>query len=290
MNQSFEEWQQTLGHLSLSTKEFQLLSDFIYTACGIKMPIVKKSMLEARLQKRLRSLGIPSFQEYCHYLFHGEGKTKEIQFFIDKITTNKTDFFREPGHFDQLTQIILPEILNNSNNFSKKLTIWSAGCSTGEEPYTLAMILSEYVQQFPAQRIQFSILATDISMEVLQVAQRAVYPEERIEPVELPLRKKYLLKHKDKNKKLIRIAPEIRKMVQFQQLNFMNENLGVNNVNIIFCRNVIIYFDKPTQEKLLNKFCQCLGPHGYLFLGHSETIQGLNVPLRQLFPTVYRKT
>ena len=272
---------------SLTDKEFRRLSEFIHGEYGIKMPAVKKKFLEGRLQQRLRWLKFDSFANYCDYLFSNEGKAKELPLFVDKITTNKTDFFREPAHFERLTQIILPELVVNPET-RKTLMVWSAGCSTGEEPYTLAMVLNEYFEQRPKIRWDFSILATDISSEVLKTAKHAVYEESRIEPVRMEMRRKYLLKSKIKRE--VRLIPKIRKQVQFKRLNFMERNFKMNGkMDLIFCRNVIIYFDKATQEKLINHFCSYLNKGGYLFLGHSESIQGLEVPLVQVFPTIYSK-
>jgi len=277
--------------VSLSNKEFQRLSEFVYANFGIKLPPAKKTMLQARLQKRLRELGIKSFQEYSDYLFSPEGRQTELVQFIDKVTTNKTDFFREPAHFDYLVQSALPELINGRGHIRKKIMVWSAGCSTGEEPYTLAMVLSEFAEKNSALGQNFSILATDISTEVLEHAKYATYNEDRVIPVPMLLRKKYLLKSKNRKNKMVRIAPELRRRVEFGQLNFMDNDFGIREpVDIIFCRNVIIYFDKPTQERLLNKFYRYLVSGGYLFLGHSESLQGMEVPLVQVHPTVYRKS
>jgi len=176
--------------VSLLKKDFLRLSDFINREYGIMMPPVKKTLLESRLQKRLRKLELGTFQEYCDYLFSAKGLQNEIPHFIDKITTNKTDFFREPDHFDYLVQHAMPELIRSGIASQKELKIWSAGCSSGEEPYTLGMVLSNYYDQHPNLNTGFSILGTDISPEVLKTAQRAVYHEMRIEPVSMGMRKK----------------------------------------------------------------------------------------------------
>lgn len=275
--------------VTLSQKDFSRLSSFIFRELGIKMPASKSTMLNGRLNKRLRALNLPDFTEYCNFLFSDKGKEEEMVHLINAVTTNKTDFFREPGHFDYLTQTTLP-VLQNLRRFEprRKLKIWSAGCSTGEEPYTLAMVLAEVQASKPG--FSYDILATDISTRVLDVARRAVYPLERIEPVTAHYRKKYLLKGQDKNNPQVRIVPELRKQIRFGRLNFMAEDFGLPEmVDIIFCRNVIIYFDKETQEQLMNKFCRYLNPGGYLFLGHSESLHGYETPLTQVAPTIYRK-
>ena len=275
---------------TLSEKAFRRLSELIHRECGIKMPAPKKIMLEARLRKRLRELGIKSFDAYCKYLFSPEGIRDELIRMIDVITTNKTDFFREPRHFDYLVQHALPELMRTYGaGIKRRLTVWSAGCSTGEEPYTIAMVLNEYREQCPS--FQFMLLGTDISTKVLDRAVRAVYAEERVETVPQTLKKKYLLKSKAPKNRLVRIAPELREQVRFRRLNFMDGDFGMREpMDIIFCRNVIIYFDKPTQEKLINRLCSHLIPGGYLFMGHSETLNGLKVPLVSAGHMVYRKS
>lgn len=272
---------------SLSGKDFSRLSSFIYEQCGIKMPPAKKTMLEARLQKRLRALALPSFSDYCDYLFSQEGLRNELIMMVDLVTTNKTDFFREPDHFSYLVNTAIPEWQNKTGG-RRPLHIWSAGCSTGEEPYTLAMVLSEVAAA--QDGFSYQIMATDISTRVLEKARKGVYDEERIDPVPMQLRRKYLLRSKDRTNPLVRIAPELRARVRFGRLNFMDSDFGFREqLDIIFCRNVIIYFDRQTQEKLLNKFHGHLRTGGWIFMGHSETLNGLDVPLVQVHPTVYRK-
>lgn len=281
----------SINIISLSHKDFLRLSEFIQKEYGIKMPEAKKTLLESRLQKRLRFLKIKTFKEYCDYLFSPEGLSSEIPYFIDKITTNKTEFFREGSHFDFLTKHALPEIIKNIDTSYKEIKLWSAGCSTGEEPYTLAMVLNDYTALKKNLNLHFSILATDISMEVLQTAHQAVYHESRAEPIPLSMKKRYLLKSKVRNNQIIKITSEIRNQVKFLQLNFMETDFGLKQrFDIIFCRNVIIYFDKLTQEKILKRILNYLVPGGYFFQGHSESIQGMKLPLKPVYPTVYIKT
>jgi chemotaxis protein methyltransferase CheR len=264
---------------TMSHKDFSRLKEFIYKECGINIIDAKKAMLEARLHKRLRKLDLTSFSRYCDYLFSPKGIEEELTHMIDQITTNKTDFFREPAHFDYLRRKVLPELSRSRS----AIAAWSAGCSSGEEPYTLAMVFKEF-------GCNFAILATDISTKVLDKARLAVYDEERVDPISPELKRKYLLASKDKVKRLYRITPELRAHVKFRRLNFMDGDFDFGEpLDIIFCRNVIIYFDKPTQERLLRKFYKCLAPDGYLFMGHSETLFGMDVPLIQAAPTIYRK-
>ena len=274
----------------MSAGDFSRLSGFISSRCGIKLPPAKKTMLEGRLRKRLRSLGLASFSDYCEYLFSQGGLEDECVHMVDMVTTNKTDFFREPQHFHFLTQKVLPQLTQELGWGTREnsLRIWSAGCATGEEPYTLAMFLSEFAGA--TANFHFSILATDISTRVLDKARRAVYEHEAIEPVPLTWRKKYLMRSRDRSKDLVRIAPELRALVHFRSLNFMDDNYHLREPQaVIFCRNVLIYFDKPTQLAVLQRLCQHLRRGGYLFIGHSETLHSLDLPLVQSAPTIYRK-
>jgi chemotaxis protein methyltransferase CheR len=273
----------------MSEKTFDRLSEFIHNFCGIKMPPAKKTMLEGRLRKRLRALGMRSFEEYCKFALDGKGGQSEYIHMIDVVTTNKTDFFRESGHFDYLVEKVLPELLQSrGSGGGTRINVWSAGCSTGEEPYTLAMVLSEFSERI--SRIDFSILATDISTSVLEKARRGVYEHEKVEPVALNLRRKYLLRGKGEKNDFVRIRPELRECVTFRRLNLLEDDYPFSEpMHIIFCRNVMIYFDRSTQEKLVKKFCAHLAPGGYFFTGHSETLHGLDLPLASLAANVHRR-
>jgi len=272
----------------ISDKDFVRLSEFIHDSCGIKITPPKRVMLESRLAKRLKDLGMNSFREYCEYLFSAKGMQDELVNMINMITTNKTDFFREPAHFNYLAEKAVPELIDLYEAGTRRmLKIWSAGCSTGEEPYTLAMVLNELTESYRGFR--YMILATDISTRVLETAQQAIYEEEKIMPVPERLKKKYFLSGKNSRSGLVRIVPELRSTVKFRRLNFL-EDFGMREqMDIIFCRNVIIYFDRLTQENLLKRFCNHLVPGGYVFMGHSETLQGMDLPLVPVAPTAYRK-
>lgn len=277
--------------MKLTEKDFRLLSVYIESELGIKMPPAKKQLLESRLLKRLRVLGMGSYAEYCKYLFSSEGREQEIVTMIDLVTTNKTEFFREPDHFDYLFSTALPELVRNYGaGIKKTLMAWSAGCSTGEEPYTIAMVMSEFGTRYPGFGFDYTILATDISTRVVETAARGVYPLERVKPVPEEMKKKYLLRSKNRERELVRIVPELRERVRFRRLNFMDSDFGFREpLDIIFCRNVIIYFDKDTQERLLQKFCEYLKPGSFIFLGHSETLTGFDVPLERVAPSVYKR-
>lgn len=274
----------------MSGREFERLSDFIVAHCGIKMPPTKKVMLQARLQKRLRSLRMESFKDYCDFVLESPDGAGELVHMIDAVTTNKTDFFREPVHFQFLQETALPEFLNDSaaSPVKKKFTVWSAGCSSGEEPYTLAIVLAEFADRHP--EFESAILATDISTKVLEKARLGIYDQHVVAGIPLSLKQKYFLKSKDREKGLVRIAPELRSRVSFQRLNLMEEHLLVPElVDAVFCRNVIIYFERSTQLNLLGRLCRCLKTGGYLFLGHSETVHGFDLPLVRISSTIYRK-
>ncbi len=270
-------------------KDFKQFSSFIYNQVGIQLPPTKKTMLEARLQKRLRALNIGSIEEYGQFVFSVQGQKSELVHLIDVVTTNKTDFFRESGHFTFLTQKALPTILSRRDySPAKPVRIWSAGCSSGEEPYTLAMVVADFAAE--QRGLRFSILASDISTRILDTAKKAIYPEERVDDIAAHYKKKYLLRSRDRQYGLIRICPEIRAMVSFKRINFMDADFGLSErMDVIFCRNVIIYFDKPTQQDLINKFYRQLRPGGYLFLGHSETLNGIDVDFKAVGSTVYVK-
>jgi chemotaxis protein methyltransferase CheR len=278
-----------LTGLRISEKDFSRFSQLIYDVCGIKMPPHKRSMLEARLRKRLRFLGLSSYEDYRDFLFSSDGMVEELTNMIDVVTTNKTDFFREPRHFDFLVETALPAYIPATGaGVDRSLRIWSAGCSSGEEPYTLAMFLEEF--RWNNKPLNYKIMGTDISTQVLEKAVNGIYHKDKIEPVPASFRKKYLLKSRDKDSPQVRIIPEIRAKTRFQRLNFMDETFNIEELqDIIFCRNVIIYFDRETQEKFLSRLCRCLAPGGYLFMGHSETLSGMPLPLRQLAPAVYLK-
>ncbi len=272
--------------LRMNDRVFERFSEFIKTELGIKMPASKKTLLEARLQKRLRELCMNSHEDYCEYLFSPQGMDEELPNLVDVVTTNTTDFFREPKHFELLTTTFLPELYARRGS-ARNVNIWSAGCSSGEEPYTLSMVLSEFGRTNPG--FTFSILATDISTQVLRMAVRAIYPETKIAPIPQECRKRYLLRSKDRLKTVVRIAPEARSHVRFRRLNFMEEFTFDGQLDVIFCRNVVIYFDRPTQEVLFSRFCRKLVPGGYLFIGHSESLAGMDLPLEPVAPTVYRR-
>jgi chemotaxis protein methyltransferase CheR len=272
---------------SITARDYTRLCDLIYAQAGIRLGSDKKTMLEVRIKRRLKVLDLSSYQQYCDYLFGREGLKEEIVPLIDVVTTNKTDFFREPGHFDFLVEKALPDLTSRGGN-GKPLLVWSAGCSTGEEPYTLAMVMSEYAQSHPGFR--FRILATDISTDVLAKAEMGVYSKEVVSPVPAALKRKYLMGSRDPGSSRVRVVPELRRLVEFRRLNFMDADYGLSErADAIFCRNVIIYFDRPTQERVLQRLSRHLVPNGYMFVGHAETLHDMDLPLAPVAPALYRR-
>lgn len=272
----------------LSPASFAKFARYITQELGIKMPESKATMVQSRLLRRVRELRLNTVEQYAEYFF-ASSHAVERDHFINAITTNKTDFFRERDHLVYLTGTVLPAFSRLAGaRFNYRLNVWSAGCSSGEEAYTLAMLLSEYSEQNAG--FSFAILGTDISTRVLDHARNGIYRTAQIEPVPPQLRRKYLLQSRDKSRQQIRITPELRRKVSFHRLNFMDENYGVKDLfDVIFFRNVMIYFDRATQESVINKLCRNLAPGGYFFAGHSESLAGLNIPLRSVKTAIFRK-
>ncbi len=208
---------------------------------------------------------------------------------LDAVTTNKTDFFRESAHFDLLRTVLLSRLFpGHGAALHAHLRAWSAGCATGEEPYTMAMVLAEFAAEHPG--FSFGILGTDVSSLALASARRAVYDACRVTPVPEPLRKRYLMRSRDPSRKLVRIVPELREKVRFQRLNLMENDLGLReSYQVVFLRNVLIYFERPLQEELVRKVCRQLDVGGYLFVGHAETLMNMDLPLAQVAQMVYQR-
>lgn len=269
---------------NLSKRNFDRLARFINGYSGIRMPPTKVTMLEGRLRRRLRVTGHDSFDSYCHFLFDEDGIESEAIHLIDVATTNKTDFFREPNHFAYLVENVLPAMMQRDKG---EVRVWSAACSTGAEPYTLAMILEDFRQSY---RLGYSILATDLSTEVLSTAVRGIYPEEMMDPVPPVLARKYVLRSV-RGDRQVRMHHSLRSKIGFARLNLMDDSYAIGApVDVIFCRNVLIYFEKKVQEAVLSRLCDCLAPNGYLFIGHSESIGGFSLPVKQVANTIFQKT
>jgi chemotaxis protein methyltransferase CheR len=272
----------------LQTAEFDRLASFIHRVAGIKMPPSKHAMVEGRIRRRVAATGAAGFAAYVERVFaEGEGG-EEIVNLIDAVTTNKTDFFREPQHFQTLTEQVLPAL-----DTRRPAKIWSAACSTGAEPYTLAMVVDDYILaqrpkswQMPAP----TILATDLCTTVLETARLGIYPEAMIEPVPREMRSRYFLRGKGAHAETVRVVPALRRSVSFGQMNLMMPSYPVDaDFDIIFCRNVLIYFDRDTQHAVLQRLCERLKPGGVLAVGHSEAVHNLNLPLTPIGHTIFRK-
>jgi chemotaxis protein methyltransferase CheR len=269
----------------ISARNFERLARYIYDYSGIKMPSSKRTMLEGRLRRRLRVTGHETFDRYCDYLFKDGGLETESVFLIDAVTTNKTDFFREPRHFDYMASHVLPEFKAAGQ---RRIRAWSAACSTGAEPYTMAMVLQKFADEEGGP--DYQILGTDLSTEVLETALRGVYPDEMLTPVPADM-KRWVMRARDASRRESRIHPSLRSKLSLARLNLMDEAYSVGDpFDMIMCRNVMIYFDKQTQAKVLNRLCARLRPGGYLFIGHSESITGIELPLVTVANTIFRKT
>lgn len=276
----------SISSFELKNSDFEKISRLVYEQCGIYLHEGKKELVKARLSKRLRAGSYKSFTEYYQYVTTEEG-TEELISMIDSISTNLTSFFREESHFVRLRHII-PSLLEKSGHRGGKntLKIWSAGCSTGEEPYTLAITVAETIDQKP---LDASILATDISTKVLRVAEAGIYAQERTKGIAPPILKKYFQVGTGQSEGYVRIKNDLKKMITFQRFNLMERFPAHSNYDIIFCRNVMIYFDKKTQNILVNKFYDSLANGGYFFVGHSESLTGLKHQFNYVEPSVYMK-
>jgi chemotaxis protein methyltransferase CheR len=272
---------------SMTDESFRRFRELIRGTLGINITEAKRTMVQSRLARRLRALGLDSYEAYLDLLSSGDGAA-ELGHFFNAVTTNKTDFFREPFHFEFLRHTVLPRLVAGRGRFPL-VRMWSAGCSSGEEPYTLAMVASEFARD--GHPFRPLIIASDVSGAVLEKARLAVYREEQAAPVPPELRRRYLLRGRDRGPQrgMVRIVPALRAMVEFRRLNFMDPDYGLPEMDVVFCRNVIIYFDRPTQAAVLARICRHLRPGGYLFVGHSETLAGFSLPIEQVRPTVYRR-
>ena len=273
----------------LSSIDFQRLARLIEGEAGIKLPPGKRLMVEGRLRKRLRALGLSDFAAYCALLFKPDGLAGELTHLINAVTTNKTDFFREPEHFGFLADTMVPSLVAARGERQPLLKLWSAASSNGAEAFTLAMVLADLL----AERGEFgvAILGTDISTAVLAQAQRAVYPAEMIAPVPPELQARFIMQSRRPGpRREVRMVPELRRLVNFTHLNLMDESYPYDrDVDVIFLRNVLIYFEKRDQAAVVGRLVGHLRSGGYLVLGHSESMIGTNLAVRQVAPAVFQK-
>ncbi|MCD6346606.1 MAG: hypothetical protein J7L96_04215 [Bacteroidales bacterium] len=274
-------------HPRLSQKDFKLISEFIISQFGINISPNKYHLLEYRLASRLKKLGLPSYEEYTKYLFSQEGQEVEPILLIDAVSTNKTDFYREAEHFNVLLTHILPEI-HAQHDAKTMLHIWSAGCSSGEEVYTLALTLEKYKKQNTS--FEYSVYGTDISGEVLETAFRAIYPMSKTTTISKKELSEFFLYKKEAGGDKVRIKKLLRDKVSFAKLNLMDEFYNTPNIYpIIFCRNTLIYFDAETREKVVNRLINRISNNGYLFISHTESLLNSIPQLKLVYPSVYQK-
>ena len=271
--------------LQLSEAQYTKLAQLVYRLAGIHLGAGKKELLRARLASRLRTVGCSDVKEYIRRLEDDSGG-QELISFLDCITTNKTDFFREAMHFDFLVQDVLPQ-MDKLCQGNAPFRLWSAACSTGEEPYTLAMVLRENPQFW--ERRGLSFLASDLSTKVLEKARQGVYALDRVASMPRQLLTRYFQRGANRWNGYVRVRPDLRSMVRYERINLMDPFKLGEPFQVIFCRNVMIYFDKPTQERLVDKFYSCLVKGGYLFVGHSESLTGIRHRLGYVRPAVYRR-
>lgn len=269
---------------NLGEAEFAFLRGFVLQHCGISLGDHKRQLVQGRLLRRLRALGLPGFADYCELL--RRDPESELGELASCISTNVTSFFREMHHYDLLVDELLPRWLEEKRG--GRLRIWSAGCSTGEEPYAIAMVLAEALERANAN-IDAKILATDLSPQALAAARKGVYAVDRLGGVSDARRKRWFLRGEGAYDGFVQVHPRLRELVTIQPLNLLHEWPMQGRFDAIFCRNVVIYFDKPTKQRLFARYAGQLDSRGYLFLGHSESMYGLSEDFDLIGRTVYRK-
>ncbi len=267
----------------LGEKEFNYLREMVFNHSGISLGDEKRQLVYSRLSKRLRSLSLDSFEEYCQML--EKGNEEELRYFTNAMTTNLTSFFREKHHFDYLASTVLPGMMRVRAD-TRRLRIWSAGCSTGEEAYSIAMTVKSVVPE----SWDVKILATDIDSNVVETASEGIYAMERVEGIERALLKRWFLKGSGSNQRKAIVSNELKELVTFKQLNLMHDWPMKGLMDVIFCRNVVIYFDKPTQTRLFSRYADNLHPDGFLFVGHSESLMKVTECFELIGNTVYKRS
>lgn len=267
---------------NISDQDFKKFSDLVYQKTGINLHYGKKQLLQSRVNKILRKRNIASYKDYYKLIVDDES-SQELVDFINLISTNVTHFFREEKHFEFMKTIWYQHQIKQKNN---KVDIWSAACSSGEEPYSIAIQLNEL---FDAQKTNISILASDISTKVLNLAKNGIYPYSRVENLPQHIVRKYFQKGIKNGEGFVRIKNNIKSQISFQSINLIEPFQGVKEFDIVFCRNVMIYFDTITKQHIVNRLTAHIKPGGYLFIGHSESLNGLSTGLRYVQPAIYQK-
>ena len=266
----------------LRKKVFQEISQIVYRTCGIRLVQGKEELVRSRLLKRLRTLGLPDFDAYLQYVSDKKNES-EIKVMIESLTTNKTSFFRENPHFEFMRTTILPPLIKRGSG----VRIWSAGCSSGEEPYSIAILLNEELPYLFRNKLR--VLATDISALILEKARKGEYEKESLMDVPVPLREKYFTPVLSGPVPEYRVKDAIKDMVRFANLNLMAAWPMKGNFDLIFCRNVMIYFDHETQQNLVRRFYDMLAPGGYFFVGHSESLIASGCNFKYIRPATYMR-
>lgn len=274
---------------SLTDTDHRRVAAFMEQVAGIQLPAHKRTLIETRLRRRLRETAKASMREYLDFALSPAGEAGEQVLLIDALTTNKTDFFREPVHFQYLEQVVREQLAPAADlGWRQPLAVWSAACSSGEEPYTLAIVLRELQAELPGFR--FQIDATDIAQSVLATARAGVYRSDRIAPVPEALRRRYFLRSRDPARGLVKMGPALKSAIEFYEFNLITGEYPARpQYDVIFCRNVMIYFNGSDRERIIGQLRASLRPGGLLFIGHSESIGNQRNGFESLIPTVYRR-
>ncbi len=276
----------------LHPDDFQHIRGLILREAGISLSNGKLQLVQSRLLKRLRHHKMVSYRQYMRLLADPVGIADELPHLINALTTNKTDFFREPHHFEYVRNTILPRIMADvaAGRRSRRIRIWHAGCSTGQEPYSMAMTIADALRDKGTWDVR--LLASDIDTNVLETAQEGIYTAKVVEPVSLALRERYMTRSGRSADDTYTVSNEIKSMVAFRQINLTDDPWPIRSdvrFDVILCRNVVIYFDKDVQRRLFHRFEGYLPPGGHLFIGHSESLLGINSTFQSLGGTIYRK-
>lgn len=271
----------------LTERDFERISDLVYRHCGINLHDGKRELVHARLAKQLRAGGFATVADYFRHI-EADASGESFHDLIDSLSTNLTSFFREPEHFRFFQSQFLPGLLSRKRAHGEtRIRGWSAGCSSGEEPYTIAITLLDALDRAGAWDAK--LLATDLSRRVLRTAIEGRYDKKRVEAVTPQQKSRYFVSSRADGQTTFEVAPALKQMISFRYLNLMETWPFTGPLDFIFCRNVMIYFDKPTQQTLVNRFWQCLSPGGLLFTGHSESLTGITHPFKYVQPTIYAK-
>ena len=275
---------ETEREFHFTEKDFKFISKLVGERTGIVLSDAKRQMVYGRLSRRLRQLKLDKFSDYLELLTSGD--EQELVNFTNAITTNLTAFFRENHHFEYLKKTVIPEVLKN-NAHSKRMRVWSAGCSSGEEPYSIAMCLREMVPKSAGWDIK--ILATDLDSNMVQRGKEGIYTAERVEGLSPERMKRWVKRGKGENASMVRMHPELREMITFKELNLMHQWPMKGPFDFMFCRNVVIYFSKDTQRVLFDRYADILVDKAHLFIGHSESLNKVTDRFELLGQTIYRK-